>query len=141
MLCLDERELSWLTIEQIRYLLTKIYLATGSRWVETESQQLRRVEEVKLTFVNTKSGKSRSIRMTCDLFKEIQEQLKQHCSFSFSLSAFRRALEKSGIELPVGQSARVLRYTFASHFVMNGGDILNLQRILGHSTITMTMQY
>jgi len=153
---LDERELSWLTVEQIRHLLktieefsqnphvhllTRICLATGARWGEAENLQLRHVQEGKLTFVNTKSGKSRSVPVAPKLFKEIQEHLKQHGGFSFSLSAFRRALEKSGIQLPAGQSAHVLRHTFASHFVMNGGDILSLQKILGHSTITMTMRY
>ncbi len=156
MIRLDERELSWLTVDQIRHLLktieefsqnphvhllTRICLATGARWGEAENLQLRHVQEGKLTFVNTKSGKSRSVPVASDLFKEIQEHLKQHGSFSFSLSAFRRALDKSGIQLPAGQSAHVLRHTFASHFVMNGGDILMLQRILGHSTVQMTMRY
>jgi integrase len=34
-----------------------------------------------------------------------------------------------------------LRHTFASHWVMNGGDIFRLQRILGHQNIMMTMRY
>lgn len=34
-----------------------------------------------------------------------------------------------------------LRHTFASHFVMAGGNILTLQRILGHSDLRMTLQY
>ncbi|WP_256258981.1 tyrosine-type recombinase/integrase [Burkholderia ubonensis] len=34
-----------------------------------------------------------------------------------------------------------LRHTFASHFMMNGGNILTLQRILGHQSLTMTMRY
>ena len=34
-----------------------------------------------------------------------------------------------------------LRHTFASHWVMSGGDIFRLQKILGHSTITMTERY
>ncbi len=33
------------------------------------------------------------------------------------------------------------RHTFASHWVMRGGDIFKLQRILGHQTIQMTMRY
>jgi site-specific recombinase XerD len=35
----------------------------------------------------------------------------------------------------------VLRHAFASHFMMNGGNILTLQRILGHANVTMTMRY
>ena len=42
---------------------------------------------------------------------------------------------------PELRGAHVLRHTFASHFVMNGGNILTLQRILGHANVTMTMRY
>jgi|GEM_PF-592313 site-specific recombinase XerD len=31
--------------------------------------------------------------------------------------------------------------TFASHFIMNGGDVLSLQKALGHSTLAMTLKY
>ena len=34
-----------------------------------------------------------------------------------------------------------LRHTFASHWVMRGGDIFKLQKILGHKSIAMTMRY
>lgn len=34
-----------------------------------------------------------------------------------------------------------LRHTFASHWVMKGGDIFKLQKILGHQSIQMTMRY
>jgi integrase len=34
-----------------------------------------------------------------------------------------------------------LRHTFASHFVMNGGNMFTLQKILGHQSIDMTMRY
>lgn len=39
------------------------------------------------------------------------------------------------------RAAHVLRHTFASHFVMNGGNIIALQKILGHATIQQTMAY
>ena len=61
--------------------------------------------------------------------------------FTDCLSAFRRALLKTGIELPVGQASHVLRHTFASHYMMNGGDLIKLQKLLGHSTVIMTMRY
>jgi integrase len=34
-----------------------------------------------------------------------------------------------------------LRHTFASHYMMAGGNILELQKLLGHSTLAMTMVY
>ena len=34
-----------------------------------------------------------------------------------------------------------LRHTFASHWVLKGGDIFRLQKILGHKSVTMTMRY
>lgn len=60
----------------------------------------------------------------------------EHCYY-----AFRSALGRTKIALPDGQLSHVLRHTFASHFMMNGGNILVLQRILGHIDIKMTMRY
>jgi site-specific recombinase XerD len=34
-----------------------------------------------------------------------------------------------------------LRHTFASHFMMAGGNMLTLQKLLGHKSLTMTMRY
>jgi integrase len=34
-----------------------------------------------------------------------------------------------------------MRHTFASHFMMNDGNIYDLQKILGHSTMEMTQRY
>lgn len=55
--------------------------------------------------------------------------------------AFRSTLQRTGIELSAGQLTHVLRYTFASHFKMIGGNILVLHRLIGHTDIKMTMRY
>jgi integrase len=39
------------------------------------------------------------------------------------------------------QERHDLRHTFASNFVIKGGNLVSLQKILGHSTITMTLRY
>jgi len=42
---------------------------------------------------------------------------------------------------PLRRAWHALRHTFASHYIMQGGNILALQKILGHSDIKMTMIY
>ena len=61
--------------------------------------------------------------------------------FDYAYSAFRDGVERAGLALSDGQLTHVLRHTFASHFMMNGGNILVLQRALGHANLTMTMRY
>lgn len=108
---------------------------------EAEGLTLDKLQDGKLTFTKTKSGKNRSIPVSPELYAEINQHLKQYGGFSNSINAFGRALKAANIKLPKGQVAHVLRHSFASHFVMNGGDILTLQKILGHSTVSMTMRY
>ena len=155
MIKLDERELSWLSLDEIKdllaalesaenphvSLLTRICLATGARWGEAEKITPRMVRAGQIRFSQTKSGKSRSVPISEKLETEIVEHLKIHGHFTSSITAFRRALKRSKIELPRGQAAHALRHSFASHFMMNGGNILSLQKILGHSSIVMTMRY
>lgn len=46
-----------------------------------------------------------------------------------------------GWHIPKGQAVHILRHTFAAHFMMNGGNILTLQKILDHANIQQTMTY
>jgi integrase len=52
---------------------------------------------------------------------------------------FKRCLKKAGIEHHL--RFHDLRHTFASHFMMNGGNIYDLQKILGHTSLDMTQRY
>ncbi|HRI51593.1 MAG TPA: site-specific integrase [Pseudomonadota bacterium] len=42
---------------------------------------------------------------------------------------------------PLTRAFHALRHTFASHYMMAGGNLLALQKILGHSDVRMTMIY
>ena len=52
---------------------------------------------------------------------------------------FKKFLKKAGLS----QHFRFhdLRHTFTSHFMMNGGNIYDLQKMLGHSSLEMTQRY
>lgn len=155
---LQQKELSWLTQEQIQELLAVIRsrpaganpylelivlvcLATGARWSEAQNLKPISVPNGTVTFSNTKNGKVRAVPISPELEQRLQDHWKRYGPFASSIGAFRRALEKTTIELPKGQAAHVLRHTFASHFMLNGGNILTLQKILGHSAVTVTMRY
>ena len=69
------------------------------------------------------------------------EHWKRHGQCSKATTSFRRTLARTAIDLPRGQASHGLRHTFASHFIQNGGNILHLQKILGHSSLAMTMRY
>lgn len=94
-----------------------------------------------ITFSGTKNGKVRSVPITAELEAKIVRHWKQHDQPNSAITSFRRALARTTIRLPKGQAAHALRHTFASHFIQNGGNILNLQKVLGHSNLVMTMRY
>jgi len=52
---------------------------------------------------------------------------------------FKKAQLKAGLDKKI--RFHDLRHTFASHFMMNGGNIYTLQKLLGHSDIKTTMIY
>jgi len=81
------------------------------------------------------------VPITEKLQAELPVSRKAQLLFKPCYSAFRKAIQRAGIETPAGQLTHVLRHTFASHFMMNGGNILVLQRILGHTDIKVTMRY
>lgn len=144
------REMNFLSLNDIDTLLaklsgdalnvTRLCLATGARWGEAETLKGSQVVRGRVTFVDTKNGKNRTVPISPQL-----EQTITHSSngrlFASCYREFYVVLQQCAFHLPKGQASHVLRHTFASHFMMNGGNILALQKILGHASIQQTMTY
>lgn len=157
---LQEKQMTYLTIEQINHLLdsisakcdnestwwvTNICLRTGARWGEAEQLVKKQLHNGRITFINTKSKKVRTIPLDKSFYSDLETMAKgkdpEERLFTNCIGSFRRAMIRTGATLPKGQMTHVLRHSFASHFMINGGNILTLQQILGHADIKMTMRY
>jgi integrase len=98
----------------------------------------------------TKTNEVRQIAISDDLEKVLKEirkknQLKSEYVFTYRgkpvqevKKAFGASLARAGIE---DFRFHDLRHTFASHMVMRGATIKDVQELLGHKDIKMTIRY
>lgn len=155
-----ERQMSYLSLQQISKLMYSIQsgcqnpstwfvvnlcLRTGARWNEANQLTRKQLHAGRVTYEFTKSKKIRSIPLE-EVFYEKLIEFAKHKSpyeriFTNCIGSYRKAIARTDIKLPRGQMTHILRHSFASHFMMNNGNILTLQNILGHSDIKMTMRY
>jgi len=103
---------------------------------------------------NTKSGKQREVPIDQVLAEVLKERRKKIFlggdarEFVFTrlgkrLQNVRTGFEKARKRAGLGEDVtfHTLRHTFASWFVVNGGDVFRLQEYLGHSTMALTKRY
>ena len=121
-------------------IVTEIALRTGARWSEAEGLTLEQIGKDRVTFKRTKGGKVRVVPLDPKLCEKLRQR-PAGALFRPCYDSFRNAINRAGITLPAGQLTHVCRHTFASAFIQNGGDILTLQKLLGHGSIKMTMRY
>ena len=61
---------------------------------------------------------------------------------ALSLRSFQGAIARYNISRDVSKtSIHLFRHTFAKNFIMAGGGMVQLQTLLGHSTLDMTRHY
>lgn len=121
-------------------LIALLCLSTGGRWGEVSTLTPTQIVKERVTFLETKNGKKRTVPISAQLEDEVKMHASSHL-FKVDYEKFCIKLRSVKPDLPHGQAKHVLRHTFASHFMMNGGNIIALQQILGHANIQQTMAY
>lgn len=128
----------------------------GLRWIDLDIET-RRLTVARSYRGTPKSGQARHLRLPLALVP-ILKQWREHCPQSPDGSVLPLGINPSKVGgrdsmlgLPqlmaeIGLRAvphpwHMLRHSFASHFVMSGGSLLALQKILGHSNPKVTMIY
>jgi integrase len=146
--CKEDR----LSIAAIRLLLF-----TGCRKGEILSLRWENVQENRLFLPVTKNGKSRSVLLNAkarEVLESLRSQRKEGATdtdFVFPsrygareghLEDLRRAFDKvceaAGID---GMRVHDLRHSFATIAVMSGASLYDVQKLLGHSDVSMTQRY
>lgn len=116
------------------------------KWTQVHIEDMK---DPTLEIVESKNNRRRFIPLNKDLIK-LFTQLKSKSDSEFVFigkhgkplrsirNTFNLAKEKSNIN---NFKFHDLRHTFASHYLMNGGDLLSLKEILGHSDLKMVQRY
>jgi integrase len=149
---LSEDEIQILLDGCPEYLRRIVFCAinTGMRRGEILSLKWSQVRSGFIYLRKTKTNESRQIPINDDLdllFKSIRKDQHLRSDYVFTYQgkpvteikrSFQTALKKSGI-----QDFRFhdLRHTFASLVLMRGGSLKDVQELLGHKTMTMTLRY
>jgi integrase len=152
--CLTPEEMARLILAAAPHL--KAYLLTlayaGSRMTETLRLRWSRVDlhANAITFVRetTKGQRTRTVPIAPPL-REALCQLRHGKADDFvfvyndrPVASMRTALRSAARRAGVGHLGfHTLRHSFGRFFIERGGPVVQLQRILGHSTINMTMRY
>ncbi len=125
-------------------------LNTGMRKGEILGLKWDQIRNGFIYLDKTKTNESRQILIndTLDnLFKHIRK--KQHLTSKYVFTyqgrridsvktSFNAAVKRAGI---VDFRFHDLRHTFASQVLLRGGDLKDIQELLGHKTMTMTLRY
>ncbi|MGB3478410.1 MAG: site-specific integrase [bacterium] len=126
-------------------------LNTGMRKGEILNLKWRDIDMKNRVIIvrNSKNNESRTIPINDRLLQQLKvigPELENQYVFSHSdgsqyrdiRGGYKGAVKRAGL---IDVTFHTLRHTFASHLVMNGVPILEVQKLLGHKTLSMTMRY
>jgi integrase len=167
----NNQRLRFLTEEEIHRLLVACSvhlrpivicaLNTGMRRAEILSLKWDQIRNGFIYLTKTKTNEARQIPVNDTLellFRQIRQKHQLRSDHVFLYWKERIKTGKDWIGPPLNEVKRSfhaalkraqiedfhfhdLRHTFASQIIMNGGGIKDVQEILGHKTMTMTLRY
>jgi integrase len=149
---LDEDEIDRLLDACPLYLkrIVECAILTGMRRGEILTLKWDQVRNGFIYLDKTKTNEARQIPISDDLYRTFKDIRKdQHLTSTHVFTymggkiqyvgqSFKTALKRAGI-----QDFRFhdLRHTFASQVLLKGGSLKDIQELLGHKTMTMTLRY
>ncbi len=141
----------------IHYFL-KVMAFTGMRVSECRNLKMWHInfEELAITVVNGKGGKSRRIPLNEELSKELLHYIEnvrdaRESDYFFALKRtgkvspqyvnriLREATERAGVLKHV--TSHILRHSFASYLIKKGTHVAVIQKLLGHANLRTTSTY
>lgn len=139
-------------------VVIKILLGTGIRLGEMQSLKWSDVTESYIT-VFGKSRKHETVPLSKKVYDELMDWKRYQNSY-FDSEIDCVFVDRSGVQLSyeackgifkglqsalgfkdVRLSAHTFRHTYAQRYILAGGDVFSLQKILRHSNISMTEKY
>jgi len=138
------------------YIITQLIFDTGMRLGETLLIQEKDIDYINRTILlpseNTKGKKDRYVFFSEEMLKQLRRWLKykdryRQSEYIFctnkgkplSVSNYETNFKKYGVRIGLEKiHPHMLRNNFAKRFLMQGGDIYTLSRILGHSSVKVT---
>ncbi|MFS8630403.1 MAG: tyrosine-type recombinase/integrase [Bacillales bacterium] len=139
------------------YVLMLLLLDTGIRIGEAERLKLTDIRwRDRSIVVYGKGRKERVVPFQKTLERHLQEyvRIRGHLPHDYLFvninnepmkkRSMQDEIRKIGLEAGikgVRVSPHTFRHTFAKFYIMNGGDVFSLQKILGHSTLEMCQIY
>ena len=132
------------------YRIVFCALNTGMRKGEILSLKWEQIRNGFIYLTETKTSEPREIPINDSLvkmFMEIRREQELTSPYVFTYAGrridrvsggFHAAMKRAGI---TGFRFNDLRHTFASHLVMKGASLKEVQELLGHKSMTMTLRY
>lgn len=154
---IKQPDLSKCTFSNLRdWAIVSFFLATGCRLSTATNVRIGDINfrEQEILIRKTKNRKQQIIPLSPELERTLKIYLRyrqgEKDDFLFC-NAYGKYLTKNSITSCIkvyNNSRGVLktsihrfRHTFAKNWIINGGDIFRLQKILGHSTLDMVKEY